>query len=83
MQAAEGGDTVGCWYDDWKKIIDRGNQLDTSIREWYFANKRRQFFGRNLRNKQYRIAQTMAQSAESPATARIIDRRGGDVRDDC
>jgi hypothetical protein len=53
------GDTVGNWYSEWRKIIDRGNRLDPSIREWYFANKRRQFFGRNLRDKQYRKAQKM------------------------
>ena len=51
------------WYDEWKKIIDRGNQLDPSIREWYFANKRRQFFGRNLRDKQYRKAQMIVRRA--------------------
>lgn len=55
----EEGDTVGEWYNEWVKILNRSKQLDPSIREWYVANKRRQFFGRNLRDKQYRKAQRM------------------------
>lgn len=47
------------WFSEWVTIVVRGNKLDASIQNWYFAMKRNRFFGRNLRTKQHRIAQRM------------------------